>query len=364
MTIYIILYLYVVLLGLLLYKHKNSNGRKKLFLFLSFSAMALVIGLRGASVGEDTAMYLGVFEKANNVQWSDIFSRFFNRTVFYTYSYGYSETIESGYLALSKLFQFISNDGHLFLLFIASLTCILFAKFIYENSEDVFFSTLIFLCESMFMFAFNGMRQLLAVSIAVQAYVYIKKKENIKAFLIFLLAFVIHNTSIVCLLLFLLAFIPEKKQNKVFKYILIGAIALPFVINAFSGIITRFLPRYASYFSNNYWGISFGGSTLILFFEFFLVYLARKKKFKGKDSFNTTIIIIAFLSIQLMGLKITMFDRLSYYFRAFLIIWMPSTIRYFKDKDKIYVKLFAHVLLFFLYISMARTPVRLYQFYF
>ena len=69
MTVYIILALLIALFSLYPYSKHNSIRSRKVFLFLSFSAMVLVLGLRASSVGEDTSMYMGIFNKAQLVNW-------------------------------------------------------------------------------------------------------------------------------------------------------------------------------------------------------------------------------------------------------------------------------------------------------
>ncbi len=364
MTVYIILALLIALFSLYPYSKHNSIRSRKVFLFLSFSAMVLVLSLRASSVGEDTSMYMGVFNKAQSVNWKDIISNIWGRTTFYTYSYGYQDTAESAYLGLCKIIGLFTTDAHVFLFVIAAITCALYAKFIFENTEHVVFATWIFLCEAIYMFAFNCVRQLLAISIALQAFKCLKKKQYTKSAVILILAFLIHNTSVICLLMVPIMLLQEKNEKRFFKYMLIGAIALPLSINAASGIILKFLPRYAGYFATNYWANSIGGSSILWVIELCLILYLYNRRFPTEDSFKLSSFTVLYLSLELMGLSITMFSRVAYFYRSFLLLFLPDAITVVKPKYRQILRFGVILLLFLIYVANAKSPARNYIFFF
>lgn len=364
MTIYIFLAALIGFFSLYPYSHRNSRQSRKIFLILSFLSMTLVLGLRASSVGEDTSMYMNVFVKAQNISWNDIWSNIWGRTTYQILSYGYKDTIESSYLGLCKIIGFFTNNPQVYLFTVSGIICFLFARFIYDNTEHVVFATWVFLCDSMFMFAFNGMRQLLAIGIGLQAYKYIKDKNLIKSAIIIVLAFFIHNTSVVCLLLIPMALIPEDKEGRAFKYILIIAVVMPFAIKAGSALIARFLPRYASYFTTNYWSNSIGGAAILWAIEIGLIFYMYSKKFPTKDSFMLSSLVVFYLALEWMGISITMFSRSSYFYRAFLLLFLPDAISSVRPRYRKLIRIATVVLLFLLYISMARSPARSYAFFF
>ena len=364
MTIYIILYLAILLFALIPNINHNSKLSRQVFLFLSLSAMALIVGLRGTTVGEDTSMYLGLYEKAAAVQWSDIFHNFFSRTVFEIYSYGYQDTVESSFLALCKICNIILKDGHLFLLFISALTYILFGKFIYDNTDHVVFATLVLLCESVFMSSFNGIRQLLSIAIALQSYKYIRQKDYIHTIAWVIPAYLIHNSSIIALLLIPIELIKDKHETKWFKYITISSVFLPFAIITLSNTIIRFFPRYRLYFIINYWENSVGGAVILLAIEALLIVYLYYKKFPVSDSFKLSCFVLIYISLEITGYQITMFSRLASLFRSFLILFFPCAIQVFKGKNRWAIRGIILIALFFMYYSFASSPSRLYSLYF
>ncbi|WP_270599942.1 EpsG family protein [Faecalicoccus pleomorphus] len=363
MIIYIIVLLLLSIYSLYPYIKHNSIQSRKIFLFLSFTTFAFVLGFRGENVGEDTSHYLDVFRYAVNVKWSDILCAPGMRTAYYTNQYGYTDTIESGFLVIAKIVHWFTNNGQVFLFLIAVITCILFAKFIYDNCKKVVFPTFIFLCESMFMLAFNGARQILAVAIVIQAYTYLKNKKWKKAIVVTLLAAMIHNVALVSFVLFPIMMIKPKNESKSFKYAILLAITAPFIIVLGQTVITNFFPRYISYFSINYWENSLGGTALLWITEFIFILIAYWKKFKIEESFSISSLVLIYLACELMGLRISVFSRVGWFFRPYLIIFFPIMEQYFSIRSRKYLRVVVGILLILLFLSYARTPARIYYFF-
>lgn len=363
MAIYILLY--VIVMGMGLYsnqKHYNKHS-KRVLLFVSFSLMTIVLGLRGITVGEDTSHYINVFNQAVNVSWSDIIHSNGFHTAYFTNQFGYTDTIENGFLVVCKIIHWITDNPQVFLFIIACITNILFAKFIYDNCDDVFFSTYIFLTESMFMLSFNGIRQLLAVAITLQAYTLIKKRKIKTALFLVVVAALFHVAALVALLAFPILLVKPNKEYRKFKYAIIAAIGIPLAIVIFRDVITRFVPRYTGYFLNNYWVNSLGGITVLWIVEFILILYMYKKKFVVDDSFGMSSLTLLYLTFELLGLQISAFSRIGWFFRPYLMMFFPIALSYFKKKNARYIRWFLVLLLTLLYLSYASTPAREYAFF-
>lgn len=363
MVIYIVLMFLIFIYGIYPYVKHNSKQSKKIFLFLAFTSMTVVLGLRGPFVGEDTSHYLNIFDKAANAKWNDMFHSNGLRTAYFTDQYGYTDTIENGFLAICKVVHWFTGDGQVFLFIIAAAICLLFAKFIYDNCEKVFFPTYIFLCESMFMLSFNGIRQILAGAIAIQAYTLLKNGKWKKAILVVLVAGLIHNVALVGFVLFPIMLVKENKESKTFKYAIIATISAPFVIILAKNFIIRLFPRYASYFAINYWENALGGTAILWLVELVLVLVVYRKKFSKKDSFKLSSLILIYLACEFAGLEITMFARVGWFFRGYLMLFFPNAELYFGKKNRKVIRIVVMTLLFLLYFSYARTPARTYQFF-
>lgn len=361
MGIYVFEMFFVLFAGALLYSKKMS---KKMFLILTFFSMALILGLRGRNVGEDTAHYIDVFERTNYISWKTLFTS--GTDVVYETVWNVNRSMEVGYLILNKLVRIFTSNAQWLLIIVAFATCYLMAKFVNDNCSKVFLPTYIILCESLYMQSFNLARQTFAIAIGLQAYTVLKergKQSIIKAIIIIFIAFLFHKSAIALLLLIPLWLIKDNRREM--KYILIGSICAPFFVTVASKIIFILLPRYGVYFENNYWEAHVGGVVLLWIIELFMIlYIFRKyKNSDGKEIFITTACTAFYISLELIGLRISVFTRITLYFRAFLIFLFPYFPRYLKPKLRLEYRIGLTVLLSVFFLRYASTPTRLYYFF-
>ena len=136
MTIYIIELCTVLLLGVCM-QRKYIN--KKIFVFLSFAIMALVLGLRGNDVGEDTNHFIDIFNYSRNVSWKTVFTS--GTDTIYNTVWGIDLSVETGYMLLNKIVGVFTNNGQWLIFIVAVLTCWLIGKFILDNSTSPFLAT-------------------------------------------------------------------------------------------------------------------------------------------------------------------------------------------------------------------------------
>lgn len=363
MMVYIFLLIFVFACGLIPFQYPQNRTARIIFLILTFGAMTIILGLRGETVGEDTKHYLMMFRYADQVTWKDMLRGTGFRTVWYIDQYGFHDTVENGWLALCKFVHLFTDNGQVFIFLISALTCGLFAKFIYDNSVSVFYSTVIFMCESMYMFSFNGARQMLAVALTLYVYTALKRRKIIKAVVYVLLAALIHNTALVAFALFPFVLIKQAGSYKKFKYAIVAAALSPFAVMMLKTAISRLIPRYTLYFTTNYWTNSVGGSVVLWVAEFALILAMYEKKFRVENSFQYSCFTLMYLAFELMGLQFSVFGRVAYYFRVFLILFFPCTDLYFSSKSRKVIRYAIIFLLILLFFSYARTDTRIYSFF-
>lgn len=362
MSVYLVLYILIGLVGITVLSDKNSSAKKRFFLWVSFLLMSLVIGLRSNSVGEDTDHYLLVFRCSNDISWLDLFRNGI-RTPYHTDQYGYTDTIESGYIALCKIINWFTSNEQMYLIIIAGITCLLFAKFIYDNSKDVLFSTYVFLCESIFMYSFNGMRQALAMAIGIHMYTFLKEKKLLKAVAIVIAAMLIHNSAVILFVLFPIMMIKSRNEKRYFKYLAVLALSIPLFILLLRNIIGIIFPRYASYFLYNYWENSLGGVAVLWILEIVLILAMYILKFSRQESFVLSICVLLYLGLEIAAFQISALGRLALYFRAFLVLFFPNAMQYFSKRTGRWAKLIALSLITLLFLSYARADTRIYTFF-
>lgn len=357
MYIYIVVWMIICLLGIIL-RHKKKY--EKIFIFTAFIIMAIIIGLRGVSVGEDTHMYLSIAKAAQNLSFNDIISGF-PKSIWNIDIHGVEYKVETLYLLYNKIIMSITNNSQMILFVTAVITCIGFGKFIYDNSYDKFFSTYVFLCEFFFMASFNIMRQLLAMSIAINSYTYIKNGKNKKALLAIIIASLFHQSSIIYLGLFLLFRV--KNIERTIKYILIISIILIQIPPVLYKIVLKFSPYYASYLEVSYWQTSAKGIIILWAIEIIIIMFMCLYKLKNQEEFVIVSCTIFYLIFEIIALKYTAISRVAVYFRVVILLLIPMFQKFFKKSERVYYIFGISAILAILYFKTANSPARLYQFF-
>lgn len=364
MMIYIIIWILIVVAS---YFTSRSNYKIQYFLFFSFGLMTLVLGLRGADVGEDTKMYLNIAERVTNITWRDIFSSFPTsqwRYVSYGGLSGFSEQVETLFLAYCKIIMCIFHNAQAVLFITAAITNALIAKFILDNLEsktDVIFAVYIYMCDALFMNSFNTMRQIFAISIAVQSIQMLRKRKYIKASFCVLFSACFHQSA----LLFFIAdvFFLMKEKRRKYKYVLAVVCVLPVFLPICVKVVSAFSAKYASYLTVSFWGAQLHG-TLLLWGLIAVTLIVMIKSQKSRE-FDWWIIYMAtcYIGVELIGMQLTVVSRVAMYFRIGLVLLFPSAEKYFEKRSKAIYKLGIIAIMTISYFSYAHSPARLYTFF-
>lgn len=364
MLVYIILLIAIFMYGLLLRTNPTSKGMKLIFLFLSFLSCTLVLGLRGYNVGEDTAQYINIFNSANTIPLKEILNPL-EKTAYFTDNYGYTNKIENVFLIWCKVIHTFSNNPQVFLFLTAGLTCFLFAKFIYDNcNEDVFFPTIVFLCESTFMLSINLAREMLACAIALQAYTFLKNQKIWQALVIIFIAITVHNSASITLILIPILLIKPKNTQRVFNFAFVFAVFLPFIAILMQSIISKLFPTYSSYYTKNFYQNSLGfGTILLMLFEIFSIIYMYRKKFIVPRSDKISLIILIYIAFEIVAYRIVMFSRIALYFRVYLMIFFNKVFQTVSPRYKLIIKCILLTLLILFYLSFATSASRNYVFF-
>lgn len=364
MTTYIVLLIVIFLYGILLQLKPESKKMKVLFLFLSFFSFTLVMGLRSYNVGTDTSSYITIFGITNNLSFHDILTNLSIKIPYFV-DYDSSASVESGFLLWCKFIHLFSNNSQVFLFLTSGLICFFSAKFIYDNCEkNVFFPTIVFLCESIFMNSLNLVRQMLACAIALQAYKCLKNKSLWKAIIIILIAFMIHHTAIVTLILIPIMLVTLKNKKRFFDYMGIIACLFPLVSIYGQNMINTLFPAYSGYYisqtSQNFLGI---GTILLIAIELIGIIYMYINDFRVINSDKISLMVLISIIFELLGFKMMIFLRMSLYFRAYLMLFFNQLFEYINTKYRTFVKLALLCVLVLFYLSYASSDAVRYSFF-
>lgn len=151
-----------------------------------FIAYLILLCLRDYSVGVDTRVYIRAFEYTKHLDWKAAFL------------YG---TDEVGFKVLRMIVQWLGGS-RLYISIAAAMT-VLPVMYLYKHeAEGSLICISFFLISLLFEMFFSGMRQSIAIGLAVPAYYSVKSKKKISFLLTVAMACSFHKSAIVLLLLY------------------------------------------------------------------------------------------------------------------------------------------------------------------
>jgi len=189
LTIYLLLILSIIFL-MLLDRNKryliSDEKRSNRILLFSFILIYLICILRDPSVGRDIPGYKYIYEETAKISWKD-------------FDYVY---FEHGYVFLMKICNKLGISFQGF--FAVAYAIILYPiyLFIKKYSTDKLFSALIYICYILFEFNLTGLRQAIAISIVLLAFIALlesRKFPKILYVLLVLIAASFHKSAYIAL---------------------------------------------------------------------------------------------------------------------------------------------------------------------
>lgn len=200
--------------------------------------MTLVAGFRGLTVGTDTLLYSNMYYRIAGC--SDLSDAFPISTI-----------TAPVYVSYAWVLGRIGFSHQALLLFNALITNIGIAYFIKRSSNRPLISILVYVCLGMFFQSLNGMRQYVAVALALNAYLdfCLYGVRKIRAWILIVLALGIHATALMifpCVIAAL--YIRNGRHNR--KSLLIVLSVAAFFSSALvvlSDVFMRLFPIYSMY---------------------------------------------------------------------------------------------------------------------
>lgn len=357
MTVFILQFGLILVLGILLQGKIISS---KLFLFLLFTYMALIVGFRSISVGEDTAHFVDVFHRALDISWTKTLTS--GTDVTYNTVFGVDLKIEVGFFILCKFIGSFTDNGQWLLFVVAITSCFLYAKFIYDNKLPIFLASYFFMCESFYMQLFNPMRQMLAISIGLQSISKFRNGNYAVGVLIVLFSCLFHKSVFLMLFIGVFYFLSKKEISYV-KAVLVISFWTVISISAIAEIIIYLVPRYKNYFSINYFASSNGIGTYLLWFIEILICILLYRKDRTTDVDVLVSCLIIYLSFEIIALQLVMFSRVALVYRFSVFALLSIFPLYVSKRNKNIVVFSLMILTSILYFKYASSPTRQYEFF-
>lgn len=327
----------------------NTQKRSNILLGIIFISIFLICVLRSGSVGRDIAGYELAYKMTKDVPFSD-----------FNYIY-----YENGYLLFMKICVAMKMNFQCFL--VVTYLIILFPIFIFieKFSNDKIFSVLIYICYIIFEFDLTGLRQAIAMSITLVAFVVLIEKKKMYMLwyvLLILLAMTFHKSAIICFAILPLMIIKDIKWYSVI-------VALITIISL--ALRSALLPYIKQLFDkdsfNTNAALHIGANVIfmVIMAAYFLYVLNIVKKGSGYNRELYDEVFVEnnelFFKIFLLSILLALFfgnetsARSFMFFSQSLIILLPNTLFYLEKKSSIILRML--FVAFFVYFFATNTLI-------
>lgn len=323
------LFFFLLLFVFTIFKNETndvlSKKIKSQYIDFVFVALWLLIGLRDISMGTDTWGYVAEFLDSTTLQFSS--DKKFDEPL-----YVYFEFI---------IRQFTSNY-HVFLMCASASICFairaIMKKYLNQPYE-IMASVCIYTLLGLLSFNMAGIRQTIAMSLGLFAFICINDGKWKHSLLLIAVAYLFHNTAILLIILLPLHFIKVDKAANIvaLAFIAISILAPFYVKSLISGVIESDKTHFSGY------DLSAEGQSLTAFFlQLILVGIAfyRRKQIPLPVETKRMFFMMAYIGLAFQATSGVFFEmfRVSFYFCMFDIILVPLALSTFKGSDYRFIK--------------------------
>ena len=291
----------------------NNKRQKQLYCILVALVLFIFVGLRSKFLGStDTYNYYNTMDRAIN---ANTWKAFYN-----------VDGVETGFQIFVWCLSRIFHDPQ-WLIVISSFIYIFSTTYlIYKTSEDVTISLIMYITLGLLLFEMQGMRQSIAMSICMFAYLFAKQKRLVPFAILVLLAMQFHQTAIVFFAVFPLMYLKDKASN-IFLMIIASIVMMYF---------SKYIINYANNLFDRNYGVAVdsGGfiATAIYLLIISLYLITFKNERKNNLHFDFYILVFASVCYIFRYIGSLAAERISFYFMFSQLIVLPNTV--FKGMKK------------------------------
>lgn len=310
MAPYLILLLISAIVPLAVYRPRSMlsdrtyqvlvKKRNKLTIQLFFIVFFVLLALRDFSVGTDLDEYQAIFNRCANLSFDGLKNLRW----------------ETGYTIYNKLISLLSEDYRFFLIVTALIVLIPIYKLYVKENRYNLLSILIFINMPCFLMIFSGLRQAIAVSMGILAYMAIKNKKYVLSALTILLACSFHISALALVLLYPIFFLKIKTKHLfviVPFMLLIYAFKTQLLLLLFYLLPKKYFDAYGEIKETG----AFAMMILFLIFFVFAFVILDDQVMTNDDYFMRNIIVVTTI-FQFFVPVHGLIQRASYYFMIFV----------------------------------------------
>lgn len=305
-----------------------KNSKSKIKLFLSGGLLGILMGFKAMSIGNDTENYVYFFNQMKkSPSFFDSLSRF-----------------EKGYQVYNKLIGLVFDDPQALFIVTAIICigCICYGTV--KLSINWQYTLFLFVGLRFFYFFLSGLRQSLALSIVILAFVMLQEKKYIHFLCLVLLSSTFHFSALIFLIVFPLSRIKINGRTVIKILILVLIVYVLFI--PILGVVLSKLPSYYSHYiaseagsANNIANYIY---TLINIIFFVFAYLAGNAKdlrvnTEKKEAYDVNLQLLLMLltvGASFIATRASILDRIVQYFWIFSIFSIPNMLFSIKDQKK------------------------------
>lgn len=313
---------------------RDTLRNRRAFATLSCVLLFLLAALRAPTVGRDTALFIGVFEKLHGRPFLDIFK--------------YASWVEPGFRLLCAAVALFTANGQWLVIVTSLIIHVSVSVFIYRHAKNVYLAFYLYMAMMIYPLYLNTMRQALAVSVLLFAWDFFKKRRYLVYSLFVLLAATFHASALIFLLCPLLTLIPVNRRTLRVLLPVTGGLALlgAIFVRPIVGLLVRLFPQYADY----------EPTTFAALYGFFAVFLAvtaygvwrlyykphpavavAEGSACGFDERGfLTLMMLVGVIVAAMMTGFGQLQRIFNYFEVLYLLWLPLTAppAYFDEKKR------------------------------
>ena len=337
MILNVTIFTFVLLLSLLLSSGKRLNfyTKRRIFLRITFIVLFFIVAFRGYDIGNDTEMYLNLFERASLLKW-DIVKP--------------DEYFEIGYLILNVIISYITSSKRFFMIVMSAIFNFCAYKFIKENSKNYLVSVIMYIGLLFFYTSMTMMRQFTAMLILLYSLKFAKEKKMVPFIVCLLIAVQFHTSAWIGALYYIIVNLKFSKKNV--AVIIIISIIASIMIGPLSNFVADIVGR-TNYYENRLGSDSISNVLYTLIYLIFFIFSYIVVKNKNKEENNIWLYSILFaMASNALGINMNILSRVSLYFNILTINALPNIIHTnIKDTNtKIFINMLL-IIFFFIYSS-------------
>lgn len=294
---------------------KPSRVKNLIFVMIAFTQLFIIMAFR-FGIGFDYNMYAVGFRSMAESGFSNL-------------SY---KDWEPGFVIFTKLLGMIPGmDYQWYMVILSAIAIVPAALFVFKNSEVPWISTILYVNLFMFFMEMNFLRQMIAVSIVMLAWHFLKTHKFIVYAILIVIASFFHQTVLIMLpVYFLVKIKPGMKELFIYGFFLL------WFYTASTNLIQLLTNFYHEEYSNSVFvttGVAFIYAILPLAVTV-CAFLLHKAGTISPTKPNRYLINLTFIGTLLMltMAKHSIIERFTYYFIPFIILTVPLIYQSLKEK--------------------------------